>query len=61
MKRLPIWDHRQLVGYATTAAQAARVVRGLLQTVPPGWTVTARLRDTSLIDLPAGWVFSVHP
>lgn len=57
----PIFDNRMIVGYASTAKQAARVVRGLLQTIPHGWRVTARLRDTSIIDLPEGWVYSVHP
>ena len=57
----PIYDNRAIVGYASTAAQAARIARGLLQTIPAGWKVTARMRDTSIIDLPAGWIYSVHP
>jgi hypothetical protein len=61
MKPLPIWDHRTLVGHATTAAQAVRTLRATLQTVPKGWTVSVRLRDAELIGLPAGWVYSVHP
>jgi hypothetical protein len=61
MHTLPIWDHRTLVGHATSAAQAVRTLRRTLQTVPKGWTVSVRLRDTGLINLPAGWVYSVHP
>ncbi len=57
----PIFDNRQIVGHAKTAAQAARIVRSLLQHTPKGWKVSVRMRDTSIIDLPAGWVFSVHP
>ena len=58
---LPIWDNRQLIGHAASAQAAQRIVRGLLQTIPPGWKITVRERDTTLIDLPAGFVFSVHP
>ena len=61
MHTLPIWDHRTLVGHATSAAQAVRILRRTLQTVPKGWTVSVRLRDTGLIALPAGWTYSVHP
>lgn len=57
----PIYDHRQIVGYAATAKAAQRIVAGLLQSVPAGWTITVRERDTDLIPLPAGWIFSVHP
>jgi hypothetical protein len=57
----PIFDHRRIIGYATTKTQAARTVRQLLQTIPPGWKVTVRQRNTDLIDLPAGWIYSIHP
>lgn len=57
----PIYDHRQIIGYATTAKQAQKIVRNLLQTIPAGWKVTIKQRDTSIIELPAGWVYSVHP
>jgi len=60
-RSVPIWDHRTAIGSAATAAQAARVVRSRLQTIPPGWAVSVRARDTAIIDLPAGWVYSVHP
>ena len=58
---IPIWDHRTVIGSAATAAQAARVVRSRLQTIPAGWTVSVRARDTSIVQLPAGWVYIVHP
>ncbi len=58
---IPIYDHRTVVGYAKTARQAERLVRALLQTIPPGWSVTVRMRDTGIVDLPAGWIYSVHP
>jgi len=41
--------------------QAEKIIKGLLQTIPKGWKVTVRERDTSIIDLPAGFVYSIHP
>lgn len=58
---MPIFNNRDVIGYAKTAAQAARIVRGLLQTIPAGWKISVRARDTSIVDLPAGWIYSVHP
>ena len=57
----PIFDNRMIVGYAKTAAQASRIARQLHQTIPAGWKVTTRLRNTELIPLPEGWVYSIHP
>lgn len=61
MTKLPIFDNRQIVGYASTAKQTEKIVRGLLQTIPIGWRVSVKMRDTAIIHLPAGWVYSVHP
>lgn len=57
----PIYDNRTIVGYAKTPKQAVRVLNKLLQTVPPKWKITVKERDTSIIDLPAGFVYSIHP
>jgi hypothetical protein len=57
----PIYDNRTIVGYASTTKQAEKIIRGLLQNIPKGWKVTAKMRNTSIIDLPEGWVYSVHP
>jgi len=57
----PIYDNRMIVGYASTAKQAQKTVSKLLQYIPKGWKVSCRMRDTSIIDLPVGWVYSVHP
>ena len=57
---MPIWNHRQLVGHANTAKQARRILARLIDT-PAGWKITVRQRDTDLINLPAGWIYSVHP
>lgn len=61
IERLPIFDHRTIIGYASNAKQAHHIVRGMLQTIPAGWRITVRARNVDLIDLPAGWVYSVHP
>lgn len=57
----PIWDNRELVAYAKSLAHAERILARKLQTIPPGWKITAKFRDTSIIALPSGIVYSVHP
>jgi hypothetical protein len=57
----PIYDNRTIVGYANNPQQAERIVRSLLQTIPKGWKVSVRMRDTDIIQLPEGWIYSVHP
>jgi len=61
MKKQPIYDHRTVVGYASTPKAAQKVLRGALQHIPKGWKITVRERDTSIIDLPPGFIYSVHP
>lgn len=61
MKKQPIYDHRTVVGYAKTPKQAEKLLREMLQHTPKGWRVTVRERDTSIIDLPPGFIYSVHP
>ena len=58
---IPVYDNRTIIGYASTKTQAEKTVKKLLQTIPKGWKISVRMRDTSIIDLPAGWVYSVHP
>jgi hypothetical protein len=33
----------------------------MLQHIPKGWKITVRERDTSITDLPPGFIYSVHP
>jgi hypothetical protein len=64
MKALPIFSgpyNREIVGFATTTGQAKNILKGLLQTIPKGWTIDVQSRDTSIIDGPSGWIYSVHP
>ena len=60
-KLIPVWDNRQLIGHAYDITSARRVVSKLLQNIPTGWKITVRERNTEIINLPAGFVFSVHP
>ena len=56
----PIFNHRELLGYARTKKQAEKIVRNLVN-VNNGWKVTVSDRDTRIIDLPEGYVYSIHP
>lgn len=58
---IPIWDHRQKIGEAKNEEHAKRKIAGTFQNIPKGWKITVRERDTNLIDLPAGYIFSIHP
>lgn len=57
----PVWEHRQKITEAKSEKQAKRKIASILQNTPKGWKITVSKRDTNLIDLPAGYVFSVHP
>jgi hypothetical protein len=57
----PIFDNRTIIGYAKNRASATRIVKSKLQNIPKGWIVDVQQRDTSIIELPAGWIYSVHP
>ena len=57
----PIFDHRSVVGYARNEKQAKKIIKDRLQSIPKGWKVSVRFRDCSIIDLPPGFVYSVHP
>lgn len=56
---LPVYDHRLIIGYAKSAQAAQRLARQAHQGTPSGFQVVARRRDTSIIDLPEGWIYSI--
>ena len=58
---LPIYDNRLIVGYAKTIKQAKNFLKDNLQTIPKGWKITVQLRNTDIVNLPIGWIYSVHP
>ena len=58
MYKLPIYNHREIVGYAGSKASAEKIIRKTIFV-----DKRARLhvweRNTDIIDLPAGFVFGV--
>ncbi len=58
---LPIYDNRSLVGYAKSEEQARKLLVKTLQNIPRGWKITVKQRDNTIIDLPPGFIYSVHP
>lgn len=64
MKIQPVWNNRELVGYAKSEKSAEKLIRSKLQTVPKGWKITAKTRDSFMVEfcgLSAGFVYSIHP
>ena len=64
MLNTPIWNNRELVGYAKSAKGAERVIRAKLQTIPKGWKVTVKMRQPIMLELcglECGFVYSIHP
>ena len=59
--KYPIYNWREIVGYATTAKQAKRIVEKAIN-VMPGFQVTVWMRSDDMCEiakLPKGWVYSV--
>jgi hypothetical protein len=59
--KYPIYNWRTVVGYASTAKQAVRIVSKQIDIIE-GFTVTAWLRSDDMCEiakLPKGWVYSV--
>ena len=54
----PIFDHRTIIGYAATLAGAAKVIHRIID-VDKRAKLHVWQRDTSIIDLPAGFVFAI--
>lgn len=59
--KFPIYDNRLIVGYASSKLAAEKLLRQTLQHIPKGWKIVVQERDTSIIDLPAGFIYSVKP
>ncbi len=57
--KLPIFDHRRIIGFASSAKQAKSIVKSSLSSIPAGFEISVRLRDTSVVDLPEGFVYCV--
>ena len=61
MAKLPVFAYREVIGHASSKAQAIRVIRNS-QTIHPKAKLHCNLRSPimqDLLQLPAGYVFSV--
>jgi hypothetical protein len=53
-----IYNHREIIGYAQTIAQAKRIISKAI-TIPNGFNLQVFERNTELTGLPSGFVYSV--
>ena len=56
--KYPIFDHRAVIGHASTLKGAARQIKSIAH-VDEHAKLHVWQRDTSIIDLPAGFVFAI--
>lgn len=56
--KTPIFDNRTIVGYASSIESAKRVIKKLIH-VDARAKLHVFLRNTEIIDLPAGFVYSI--
>lgn len=59
--KLPIWNNRELVGYASSVKSAERILRKML-TIHPMMTLTVWRRPEHLqemLGLPDGYVYAI--
>jgi hypothetical protein len=54
----PIFDNRSIIGYASTITGAAKQIRKLID-IDKRAKLHVWIRDTSIIDLPPGFVYSI--
>lgn len=57
-KPMPIWDHRMIVGYARSKKQAEKILKKEMN-IHPLFNLKVFKRDTEVVDLPAGWVYTI--
>jgi hypothetical protein len=58
---MPIYNNREIIGYAKNTKHAKTVIRKQLSTITKGWTISVGVRDTTIINLPDGFIYSIHP
>lgn len=58
---MPIYNNREIIGYAKNPKHAKTVIRKQLSTITKGWTISVGIRDTTIINLPDGFIYSIHP
>jgi hypothetical protein len=58
----PIFNHREIIGYASSLKQAEKVIRSQLQAIPDGFQVIVKERSELMRDMlnsPPGYVYSI--
>lgn len=58
----PIFNHRTIVGYASNAEQAKRVIKKQLQAIPDNFDVIVKERSELMCDMlksPPGYIYSI--
>jgi hypothetical protein len=59
----PIFNHREIVGYASSAKQAERIIRSKLQAIPDCFQVIVKERSElmrEMLNSPEGFIYSVR-
>ena len=56
--KTPIFDHRTIIGYASTLKGAARQIKSIVH-VDERAKLHVWQRDTDIIDLPAGFIYAI--
>lgn len=58
----PIFNHREIIGFASNAKQAERVIRKQLQAIPDNFQVIVKERSElmrEMLDSPEGFIYSI--
>ena len=58
----PIFNHREIIGFASNAKQAERVIRKQLQAIPDTFQVIVKERSElmrEILDSPEGFIYSI--
>lgn len=58
----PIFNHREIIGFASTAKQAEKVIRKQLQAIPDSFQVIVKERSElmrEMLNSPEGFIYSI--
>jgi hypothetical protein len=58
----PIFNHREIIGFASTAKQAEKVIRKQLQAIPDNFQVIVKERSElmrEMLNSPEGFIYSI--
>lgn len=58
----PIFNHREIIGYASNSKQAEQIIRNKLQAIPDNFQVVVKERSElmrEMLNSPEGFIYSV--